>query len=144
MEPSEALSANRVAIRRVVESHRARNARVFGSVLRGQDTPSSDLDILIDPTPETTLFDIGAIRHELGKLLGVPVDVLTPDALPAVTEPPGITGFNPASASSVVSGRLPSSLDNVTCSYPISPVSLFFTALVTVTGTISWSNRPAA
>ncbi len=29
-----------------------------------------------------TLFDIGAIRHELGKLLGVPVDVLTPNALP--------------------------------------------------------------
>lgn len=82
MKPSEALASNRAAIRHVVESHRARNARVFGSVLRGQDTDSSDLDILIDPTPETTLFDIGAIRHELGKLLGVPVDVLTPNALP--------------------------------------------------------------
>ncbi|PKM21485.1 MAG: nucleotidyltransferase, partial [Gammaproteobacteria bacterium HGW-Gammaproteobacteria-14] len=32
--------------------------------------------------PDTTLFDIGAIRHELGMLLGVPVDVLTPNALP--------------------------------------------------------------
>jgi predicted nucleotidyltransferase len=82
MRPSDALASNRAAIRQVVESHRARNARVFGSVLRGQDTDISDLDILIDPTPETTLFDIGAIRHELGKLLGVPVDVLTPNALP--------------------------------------------------------------
>lgn len=82
MRPSEALDANRDAIRRVVESHRARNARVFGSVLRGEDTDSGDLDILVDPTPETTLFDIGAIRHELGKLLGVPVDVLTPNGLP--------------------------------------------------------------
>lgn len=82
MKPSDALASNRAAIRHVVESHRARNARVFGSVLRGQDTDSSDLDILIDPTPETTLFDIGAIRHELRKLLGVPVDVLTPNALP--------------------------------------------------------------
>ncbi|MCI1193765.1 nucleotidyltransferase family protein [Calidifontimicrobium sp. SYSU G02091] len=82
MKPSEALAANRAAIRRVVESHHACNARVFGSVLRGQDIDGSDLDILIDPTPETTLFDIGAIRHELGKLLGVPVDVLTPNALP--------------------------------------------------------------
>jgi predicted nucleotidyltransferase len=82
MKPSEALNSNRAAIRLVVESHRARNARVFGSVLRGEDTDSSDLDILIDPTPDTTLFDIGAIRHELGKLLGVPVDVLTPNALP--------------------------------------------------------------
>lgn len=62
-------------------SPRACNAR-GGSVLRGQDTDSSDLDILIGPPLETTLFDIGAIRHELGKLLGVPVDVLTPDALP--------------------------------------------------------------
>lgn len=82
MKPSEALNANRAAIRRVVESHRAGNARVFGSVLRGQDTEDSDLDILIDPTREMTLFDIGAIRHELAQLLGVPVDVLTPNALP--------------------------------------------------------------
>ncbi len=82
MKPSEALSSNRAEIRRVVESHRARNARVFGSVVHGQDKEGSDLDILVDPTPETTLFDIGAIRHELGRLLGVPVDVLTPNALP--------------------------------------------------------------
>lgn len=82
MRPSEALNANRAAIRLVVESHRARNARVFGSVLHGEDTDNSDLDILVDPMPDTTLFDIGAIRHELGKLLGVPVDVLTPNALP--------------------------------------------------------------
>ena len=82
MKPSEILASNRAAIRHVVESHRARNARVFGSVLRGEDTAFSDLDILIDPTPETTLFDIGAIRHELGELLGVQVDVLTPNALP--------------------------------------------------------------
>ena len=82
LRPSDALRSNRAAIRRVVEAHRARNARVFGSVLNGQDTESSDLDLLIDPTPETTLFDIGAIRHELGKLLDVPADVLTPNALP--------------------------------------------------------------
>lgn len=82
MRPSEALQFHRAAIRRVVESHRALNARVFGSVLHGRDTDESDLDILIDPTPETTLFDIGAIRLELRKLLGVPVDVLTPNALP--------------------------------------------------------------
>ncbi len=83
MKPSEALRIHRDAIRRVVESHRACNARVFGSVVHGDDSEGSDLDILIDPTPETTLFDIGAIRHELLQLLGVPVDVLTPKALPA-------------------------------------------------------------
>lgn len=82
MKPSDALRTNRAAIRGVVEAHHARNARVFGSVLYGRDTNDSDLDILIDPTAETTLFDISAIRVELRKLLGVPVDVLTPNGLP--------------------------------------------------------------
>lgn len=82
MKPSEALERHRDAIRRVIASHRTGNARVFGSVLTGKDTEGSDLDLLVDPTPETTLFDIGAIRAELRRLLGVPVDVLTPKALP--------------------------------------------------------------
>jgi predicted nucleotidyltransferase len=82
MRPSEALASNRATIRHVVESHRACNPRVFGSVLRGQDTDCSDLDILVDPTPETTLMDVAAIQVELQRLLGVSVDVLTPRALP--------------------------------------------------------------
>ena len=82
MKPSVALASHRVQIREIVKSHHATNARVFGSVAAGIDTEESDLDILIDPTPETTLFDIGAIRFELKKLLGVSVDVLTPKALP--------------------------------------------------------------
>lgn len=52
VKPSIALAVHREDIRRIVESHRARNARVFGSVLRGQDTDSSDLELLVDPTPE--------------------------------------------------------------------------------------------
>ena len=42
----------------------------------------SDLDLLVDPTPDTSMMDIGAIRHELKILLGLNVDVLTPRALP--------------------------------------------------------------
>lgn len=83
MKPSTALQAHRSAVRRVVEAHRARNARVFGSVVTGDDVEGSDLDLLIDPTPETSLMDVAAIQVELEQLLGVPVDVLTPNALPA-------------------------------------------------------------
>lgn len=83
MKPSTALQAHRSAVRRVVEAHRARNARVFGSVVAGEDVDGSDLDLLIDPTPETSLMDVAAIQVELEQLLGVPVDVLTPNALPA-------------------------------------------------------------
>lgn len=82
LRPSEALAANRADVRRIVAAHRAGNPRVFGSVLRRTDTLSSDLDLLVDPTPETTLLDIGAMRHALRVQLGVAVDVLTPDALP--------------------------------------------------------------
>jgi predicted nucleotidyltransferase len=82
MKPSLALQANRAAIRTVVERHRACNARVFGSVVHGDDHEGSDLDILIDPTPSTTLMDVARIQVELENLLGVSVDVLTPKALP--------------------------------------------------------------
>jgi hypothetical protein len=82
MRPSTALQTYRKEIRNIVLSHRATNARVFGSVLRGEDSDTSDLDLLVDPTPETSMMDIGAIRHELKSLLGVEVDVLTPKALP--------------------------------------------------------------
>jgi predicted nucleotidyltransferase len=82
MKPSDALRINRKEIRRVVNAHRASNVRVFGSAAHGDDTDDSDLDILVDPTAETTLLDIGAIRHELSELLGVPVDVVTPMSLP--------------------------------------------------------------
>ena len=81
MRPSEALHLHRDRIREIVMSHRVTNPCVFGSVLRGEDTEGSDLDILVHPTRETTLFDIGAIQFELSELLGLAVDVLTPRAL---------------------------------------------------------------
>jgi len=95
MKPSIALEAHRDEIRRIIEAHRAKNARIFGSVARGEDTEESDLDLLIDPTPKTSLLDIGAIRHELRELLGVKVDVLTPRALPDRTRDEIIAGAIP-------------------------------------------------
>ena len=82
MLPSIALQTHREAIRRIALSHRVTNVRVFGSVVHGDDTEGSDLDLLVEPTKETTMMDIGAIRYELKQLLGIPVDVLTPRALP--------------------------------------------------------------
>lgn len=82
MKPSAALETNRERIRNIVLAHRASNPRVFGSVLHGDDTELSDLDILIDPAHDASLLDIAHIQVELEALLGVSVDVLTPDALP--------------------------------------------------------------
>jgi uncharacterized protein len=82
VRPSEALGAHRAEIRKIVADHHAANARIFGSVVSGDDDENSDLDLLIDPTPETTLFDIARIQRRVQALLGVSVDVLTPLALP--------------------------------------------------------------
>ncbi|MDF2867957.1 MAG: nucleotidyltransferase [Gammaproteobacteria bacterium] len=82
MKPSEALNLHRYEIRLIVEQHHAKNARVFGSVIIGEDTEASDLDLLVDTTPQTTLLDIAKIQNQLQKLLNVSVDVLTPRGLP--------------------------------------------------------------
>ena len=73
MKPSDILEQHRETIRNVVKANRAKNARVFGSALHGSDSENSDLDVLIDPTESTTLFDIGAIKGELSDILGINV-----------------------------------------------------------------------
>lgn len=83
MKPSTALNENRDLIRRIVRAHRASNPRVFGSVLHGEDSEQSDLDILVDPAPDASLLDIAHIQFELETCLGITVDILTPAALPA-------------------------------------------------------------
>lgn len=82
MKPSDALQANRVAVRQAVQHFKVINPRVFGSVVHGQDRDGSDLDLLVDPLPGVTLFDLGGLQVELEEILGVPVDLLTPGDLP--------------------------------------------------------------
>ena len=82
MRPSIALQNHRDAIRTIALSHRVTNVRVFGSVVHGDDIDGSDLDILVEPTSETTMMDIAKIQLELARLLPVAVDVLTPKGLP--------------------------------------------------------------
>jgi predicted nucleotidyltransferase len=82
MKPSTALQLHRDEVRKLVQRNRARNPRVFGSVLHGRDTDQSDLDILVEPLPGATLFDLGGLQIALQELLGVRVDLLTPGDLP--------------------------------------------------------------
>ena len=82
MRPSAALDLNRIAIRESVIRFRTSNPRVFGSVLSGTDRDGSDLDVLVDALPDTTLFDLGGLQLELEALLGVRVDLLTLGDLP--------------------------------------------------------------
>lgn len=82
MRPSVPFEQKRQDIRRIASRFPVVNPRVFGSVLHGDDTEGSDLDLLFDTLPETTLFDLGGLQGALEDLLGVPVDVRTPGGLP--------------------------------------------------------------
>ncbi len=55
--------------------------RVFGSVARGEDTPESDLDLLVEFARPKGLLALVALEQELGVALGRKVDLLTPAAL---------------------------------------------------------------
>ena len=83
MRPSQALSQHREAVCLAAARYRVANPRVFGSALHGNDREGSDLDLLVDPLPGTTLFDLGGLQDELQELLGVSVYVLTLQDLPA-------------------------------------------------------------
>ena len=82
MPPSVALDRARHAIREAANRFNTANPRIFGSVLHGTDREGRDLDLLVDALPGTTLFDLGGLQDELESLLGVHVDLLTPDDLP--------------------------------------------------------------
>jgi len=82
MKPSIALDLKRNAVREAANRFHTANPRVFGSVLHGDDRDGSDLDLLVDALPGTTLFDLGGLQIELEELLGVTVDLRTPGDLP--------------------------------------------------------------
>lgn len=85
MRPSEALAAHRSELRQLAARYGVLRPRIFGSVLHGDDTEDSDLDLLVDPTPSTSYLTLGGLQLDAERLLGVRVDVLTPKALPRRT-----------------------------------------------------------
>ena len=82
MRPSDALNQHREEIRRIVADAGLANPRVFGSVARGEDQEDSDLDILVDPAPRMGLLKFSGVQIRLEELLGLKVDLLTPNCLP--------------------------------------------------------------
>src|SRR5689334_12664446 len=82
MKPSTSLATHRAALRQLVSRYDLTHPRVFGSVVTGTDTEGSDLDLLVEPSDSTTLLTIAGLQIEAETLLGVAVDVLTPNGLP--------------------------------------------------------------
>ena len=72
----EYLRANSDAIKAIAARHKARSISVFGSVARGEDSPESDIDFLVDCDPAASLFDLVHMRQELIEFLRVEVDLV--------------------------------------------------------------------
>jgi len=75
------LRQRRKAIIEAAARRRAHNLRVFGSVARGDDGPSSDVDLLVDLEDGVGLLELIGLERELTELLGVAVDVVPADGL---------------------------------------------------------------
>ena len=61
----------------VARQHGIINMRSFGSVVRGEDSPQSDIDFLVELEDGRTLFDMGGAVVKLEELLGRKIDIVT-------------------------------------------------------------------
>jgi len=71
------LLANSEAVKAIAARHKAFNVAVFGSVARGGDGPTSDIDLLVDFLPGASLVDEFRLENELHEFLKVRVDVVS-------------------------------------------------------------------
>jgi predicted nucleotidyltransferase/DNA-binding XRE family transcriptional regulator len=78
---AQQLRSNRRRLLESARAHGVHRVRVFGSVARGEASPASDVDLLVELGPDRTLVDLAGFRSQANEILGIPVDVTTPDML---------------------------------------------------------------
>ncbi|MGC2781526.1 MAG: nucleotidyltransferase family protein [Bradyrhizobium sp.] len=81
MRPSTLVRRHIDRVKEAISRYPVRNPRLFGSSARGDDRQDSDVDILVDPLPQTTLYDLAELEMEIESILGCRVDVRTPGEL---------------------------------------------------------------
>lgn len=77
----ERLADKREEVLAIAARYGATNVRVFGSVVRGEATPTSDVDFLIDLERQWSLLDRIGFKQDLEDLLGCKVDIATEEGL---------------------------------------------------------------
>jgi predicted nucleotidyltransferase len=68
-------------VRPTLKKYKVKKAGIFGSVVRGEATDNSDVDILVELPDQASLFDLAGLKIDLEELLGKKVDVLTYNSL---------------------------------------------------------------
>jgi uncharacterized protein len=77
MRPSQTLATQRERVLGLARAHGASRVRVFGSVARGADREGSDIDLLVDLPPGTSLLRLVGLQLDIQDALGVRVDLCT-------------------------------------------------------------------
>ena len=86
VRPRDLLDAGRDILRQVAEDRGFRKLGVFGSVARGEDTPDSDLDFVVEPPGGASLVDLAALQQTFSRILGRHVDLVTYGGLDPVLD----------------------------------------------------------
>jgi predicted nucleotidyltransferase len=71
------VQSKREQILELARKHGAVSLKLFGSIARGEETSSSDVDFVVEMEPGRSLLDLGGLQSDLEKLLGCAVDVVT-------------------------------------------------------------------
>lgn len=81
MKLAELVNQKREDILRIAQRYGAKNVRIFGSVIHGEDNAESDVDVLVNFDSGRSLLDHVALMQDLEDLLGRKVDVVSEKAL---------------------------------------------------------------
>lgn len=79
--PSQVLREHRDELLALARRYHATDVKVFGSIARGEDTPDSDVDLLVTFEPGASAYDYGLLIEDAEELLGRHVDVISIRAL---------------------------------------------------------------
>jgi predicted nucleotidyltransferase len=80
---TQRLEARRDDVIAAIERYGGRNVRVFGSLARGDGTPESDLDLLVDLPPQTGILTLGRIARDVEAIMGLETEVVPTASLRA-------------------------------------------------------------
>lgn len=75
------IKSKREQILNVASQHGVNKVKIFGSALKGEETPESDIDLLVDCKEECSLFDLIGLKQELEQMFGRKIDIVTPNSI---------------------------------------------------------------
>jgi predicted nucleotidyltransferase/DNA-binding XRE family transcriptional regulator len=76
--PSDRLRRSRIELAAAGRARGVTSIRVFGSAARGEATPASDIDLLVELESGRTLIDLIGFKQDAERILGQRIDVATP------------------------------------------------------------------